>query len=201
MGFYAKREGYKKPDVHAPRFRRKWLNILTTDLFKKFQEKNPSIDIDYKTYKSIILSFNRKIREKVLEHRDGVELPEQLGYIFIGTCPKATKPPIDAVLSSEYDKKISFKNWESNQYLAKIFYSNYGTKYRFSNRNLWYFIPSRKFKRSLSSIYADNWNRFIKVSPISKVSNFFRSQNIKSIKVKKHDYNNRRMDFSDTQPD
>lgn len=200
-GFYAKKPGYKKPDLNAPRFTRDRLNILTPELFRKFKKENPSIDIDFHTYRKIILAFNNKIVDKIMEHRDGVEFPDQLGYIFVGTCPKAISPVVDPVTSSEYDKKINFKNWDSNQYICKIFYSNYGTKYKFLNRELWYFVPSRRFKRGISAIFIDNWNRFIKVSPISKISNFFKAQDYKGIKVKKHDYNNRRVDFSNTQPD
>lgn len=199
MGYFAKREGYKKPDVNAPRYRRGWLDVLGSELYDKFKAANPEIEIDYKTFKTIIRTFNRKIVEKVLEHRDGVEFPGQLGYLFIGTCPKTKMA--DHVTSSEYDRKIHFTNYDSNQYICKIFYSNYGTKYKFSNRELWYFVPGRKFKRAASAVFIKNWNRFIKVSPFSKVSGLFRSQGVKSIKVAKHDYKNRRVDFSDTQPE
>lgn len=201
MGYFVKKEGYKKPDLNAPRFKRERLNLLTKELFKKYKEQHPSIDIDFEMFKKIIISFNSKIVEKTIEHRDGVEFPEQLGYLFIGTCPRVTGPIIDPVTSSKYDKKINFKNWDSNQYVCKIFYSNYGPKYKFVNRELWYFVPSRVFKRSVSAVFVKNWNRFIKVSPISKISSFFRAQNAKSIKVKPNDYKHRRVDFSDTQPE
>lgn len=202
MGFYAKREGYKAPDIKAPRFRRQRLSILDQELFKKFLRDNPDVTIDFKTFKRIILAFNRKIRDSVIDHRDGVELPEQIGYLFIGTCPRKIKVPnTDPVLSAEYDKNINYKNWDSNQYVCKIFYSNYGTKYRFANRYLWFFTPGRTFKRSVSKAYRIHWNKYIKISPISKISSFFRAQGIKTIKVQKHDYKNRRVDFSDTQPE
>jgi len=202
VGFYAKREGYKAPDIKAPRFRRQRLSVLNPELFKKFRQENPGIDIDFKTFKRIILSFNRKVRDMVIEHRDGVELPEQIGYLFIGTCPRKSKTlNTDPLLSAENEKNINYKNWDSNQYVCKIFYSNYGTKYRFANRHLWFFTPCRTFKRSVSKAYRVNWNKYIKISPISKISSFFRSQGIKTIKVQKYDYKNRRVDFSGTQPD
>lgn len=197
-GYFAKRTGYKKPDLNAPRFKRDRLNILNKELFDKFKKNNPSVDIDFQTFRKIILSFNLKLRQKTMTNRDGVEFPEQLGYLFIGTCPRKVNMT-DPITSSEYDRKINFKNWESNQYVCKIFYSNYGTKYRFSNRDMWYFVPCRKFKRSVSATFNENWNKYIKVSPISKVSSFFKDKTIKAIKVKKHDYNNRRVDFSNTQ--
>jgi len=198
-GFFAKRPGYKKPDLNAPRFKRERENPLSQDLFKAFKKKNPTLDIDFQTFKKVIHTFNRKFREKVIEHREGVEFPESLGYLFIGTCPKASGIT-DPITSAEYDRKLDFKNWQSNQYVCKIFYSNFGTKYRFSNSGLWYFVPCRKFKRSVSAAFRKNWNRYIKVSPISKVSNFFKDKTIKAIKVKRNEYSNRRVDFTDTQP-
>lgn len=199
-GFFIKRDGYKKPDTSAPRFRRERLNVLTPELFRKFKRQNPEINIDYQTFRKVILSFNKKIWVKVLENREGVELPERLGYIFIGTCPKASGIT-DPITSAEYDRKIDHKNWDSNQYVCKIFYSNYGTKYKFANSGMWYFVASRKFKRAASATFVKNWNRYVKVSPISKVSNFFKDKTIKGVKVQRYDYNNRRVDFSDTQPD
>lgn len=202
MGFYVKKEGYKKPDVKAPRFRKERLCVISEDLFRRYKEKYPKSEIDYKTFRKIILTFNRTVSEKIVTHRDGVELPEQLGYIFIGACPKISRTlNVDPTLSAEYNKKLQHKNWGSNQYVCKIFYSNYGTKYRFLHREIWFFTACRKLKRSASKSFLTNWNKYIKVSPISKVSNFFRAQGGKSLKITPYDYKHRRIDISNTQPE
>lgn len=201
MGFFTKREGYKKPDLNAPRFRRDKLSVLSLDLYKRFMKSKYKVDVDYETYKKIVRNFNSKIREKVISHRDGVEFPEQLGFLFIGTCPKSKQDLIDVLNSAKLDKKIKHKNWESNQYVCKIFYSNFSSKYKFANRELWYFVGNRKFKRSVSAAFPDNWNKYIKVSPISKVSEFFKKQGVKAIKVQKHDRTRGGIDFSNTQPE
>lgn len=200
MGYYEKREGFKKPDKKAPRFRRSRLSLLNQELFQKFKEKNPTIEIDYKAFKRLILAFNSKIRYLVTHERDGVELPEQLGFMFIGTCPKTRQDNPDKVISAELDMKISHKNWESNQYLCRIFYSNYGTKYRFANREFWYFRPSRTFKKEASTTFLEQWNVYRKISPIQRVSQLYK-EGIKGVKIQKHDYNNRRVNFTDTQPE
>ena len=35
----------------------------------------------------VIKSFNGKVWEGVIDNRNGIELPESLGYLFIGSCP------------------------------------------------------------------------------------------------------------------
>ena len=47
------------------------------------------LNIDNNKFKKIINLFNERIWKEVIENRDGVELPDSLGYIFIGTCPAA----------------------------------------------------------------------------------------------------------------
>ena len=54
---------------------------------KEFKEKKPLYsDIDNVKLKKIIKLYNIKSLEAVIENRDGVELPDSLGYLFIGTC-------------------------------------------------------------------------------------------------------------------
>ena len=46
------------------------------------------------------------------KNRDGVELPDSLGYIFIGTCPAAKTVNTNYALSKEYGKVLQNKNWK-----------------------------------------------------------------------------------------
>jgi len=80
---------FRKPDLNAPRFRPKKLNILNQDLYQKFIRDTPKYRyLSYDKFKNIITTMNGMIYQTVIDKRDGVELPEQLGYIFIGTCPR-----------------------------------------------------------------------------------------------------------------
>ena len=103
---------------------------------------------------------NEKIWKEVIENRDGVELPYSLGYLFIGTCPAAKSVNTDYALSKKYGKVLQNKNWETDGKIAKIFYTNYTTKYRFRNRELWGFVACRDFKRSVAREYPKNWNKY-----------------------------------------
>jgi hypothetical protein len=173
---------YKKPDLNAPRYRPKKLNLTNNEFYKQFINEHPKLsDITLKQFKDIIGRFNGKIWEKVIEERDGVQLPEQLGFVFVGTCPRK-KSNVDFDKSAIYGVKLQNQNWESDNYVAKIFYTNYETKYRFRNNDLWGFTGVRNFKRNLASVYPKEWKKYIQVDNMIRVSRLFRTQKYKQIK-------------------
>lgn len=165
---------YKKPDLNAPRFRPKKLNFTNVEFYNKFIEDNPKYsNIDIKTFKEIIKVFNGRIWETVISERDGVELPEQLGYIFIGSCPRK-KSNVDFKKSEHYGVVLQNQNWESDQFIAKIFYTNYETKYRFKHHELWGFKGVRDFTRAVGQTYPQEWKKYLQVDNMMKVSRLFR---------------------------
>jgi len=175
---------YKKPDLNAPRYRSKKLNLTNVDIYNKFLEENPHIErICLNKFKEVIKAFNGKIWESVVENRDGVELPEQLGYIFIGSCPRK-KSNVDFKKSEHYGVKLQNQNWESDQYVAKIFYTNYESKYKFRNHELWGFVGVRDFKRTVGKTYPSEWKKYVMVDNMVKVSRIFRKQNYIQYKQK-----------------
>ena len=132
--------------------------------------------------KNIITAFNGKIWKTVVELRDGVELPEQLGYIFIGSCPRK-KSNVDFKKSEHYGTVLQNQNWESDQFVAKIFYTNYETKYRFKNHDLWGFTGLRDFKRSVAKNYPKEWKKYVQVDNLVKISRLFRMEKFKQFKT------------------
>lgn len=174
---------YKKPDLNAPRFRPKKLNLTNADFYKKFIEDHPNHShITITQFKDIIKEFNGKIWKTVVEQRDGVQLPEQLGYIFIGSCPRK-KSNVDFKKSEHYGVTLQNQNWESDQYIAKIFYTNYETKYRFKNHELWGFKGLRDFTRTVGQVYPKEWKKYIQVDNLLKVSRLFRLEKFKQFKT------------------
>ena len=163
--------GYKAPDLHASRLRIKPKRILTKDFIAEFKEKHPEFStLDDKTIKLIVMKFNENIWKEVIEYRDGVELPESLGYLFIGTCTFNRDTNVNYGLSVKYGKEIKNRNLESDSKLAKIFYTNYQTKYKFANRELWGFQAVRQFKRSVAKEYPVSWQKYIVVDSYKKLS-------------------------------
>jgi len=174
---------FKKPDLNAPRFRPTKLNLTNQSFYDQFARDNPKLNqLGKEKFKEIIACFNGKIWEKVIEERDGVELPEQLGYVFIGTCPRK-KDNIDFDKSAMYGVKLQNQNWESDNYVAKIFYTNYETKYKFKNNDLWGFIGVRDFKRNVAKTYPKEWKKYIQVDNMIRVSRLFRVQKYKQKKL------------------
>ena len=179
--------GYKAPDLHASRLRIKPKRILSKDFLAEFKEKHPEFStLDDKTIKKIVMKFNENIWKEVIAYRDGVELPESLGYLFIGTCTFNRDTNVNYGLSVKYGKEIKNRNLESDSKLAKIFYTNYQTKYKFANRELWGFQAVRQFKRSVAKEYPVSWQKYIVVDSYKKVSEMF-SKALRKQRVKKED--------------
>lgn len=178
---------FKKPDLNAPRFRPKRLNLTNKDFYNKFIEEHPKhAHLTFDQFKQVITLFSGKIWESVIKDRDGVELPEQLGYIFIGSCPRK-KSNVDFKKSNEYGVVLQHQNWESDDYAAKVFYTNYETKYRFKHHELWGFKGVRDFTRSLAKEYPQNWKRYLAVDNMMKVSRLFRKEKYKEFKKNQTD--------------
>lgn len=174
---------YKKPDLNAPRYRPKKLNLTNIDFYNRFIEDNPKhSSITIEQFKNIISTFNGLIWENVIKDRNGVQLPEQLGYLFIGSCPRK-KSNVDFKKSEHYGVVLQNQNWESDQFIAKIFYTNFETKYRFKNHELWGFKGVRDFTRSVGKTYPTEWKKYVQVDDLIRVSKLFRIEKFKQAKT------------------
>ncbi len=152
---------FKKPDLNAPRYRDKRLGILNAKLIKQFKDKYPKYsNIENNKLKDIIKTYNSNLWHGVINNRDGVELPNSLGYLFIGTCPPSTSTNANYALSGEYGKVLQNKNWDTDGNIGKIFYTNYSAKYRFRNREFWRFKACREFKRGVAKTYPEKWTQY-----------------------------------------
>lgn len=164
-----------KPNLNGPRFRGKRKSVLTVDTLNMFKKKHPQYeDLSLQEFKDIIMTFNTKITEGIVEHRNGIELPEGLGFIFMGSCPMPkNKKNIDYKRSIEYGVEANFRNWDSDNKLLKIFYTNHTTKYPFKNKQVWAFKAVKEFRSTASKAFKNNWTKYIEVSPTVKISGMF----------------------------
>lgn len=166
---------FKKPDVKAPRFRPEVYNVLNKEFFDLFRKKYPRYkNMDNDSLKKIAKTFNKYIFQTVIDTRDGIQLPESLGWIFIGTCQQSKKNNIDFSKSVKYGVTVSNKNWETDGKLAKIFFTNLAPKHRVKNREFWSFRACRDFKRSVAKTYPENWNMYVRLDPLSKLETIYR---------------------------
>lgn len=165
----------KKPDLGAPRFRPTRYNVLTKELLKKFREKFPQ----YKEYsdtefRKIISTFNTLLWQSAITNRDGAEFPENLGYTFIGSCPSPKKFNTDQSASMKTGERVRHRNFESDNFLAKIFYTNYANKYKFQHRELWQFKGVRDFTRAVGQAYPENWKMYLQVDNLAHISKMYK---------------------------
>ena len=166
---------FKAPNLNAPRYRKKVFSLLNMEFIKEFKDKYPAYsNIDNKKLKNIIKLYNKKLWEEVIDNRNGVELPDSLGYLFIGTCPAAKSVNTNYALSRQYGKVLQNRNFETDGKIAKIFYTNYSTKYRFKNRELWQFKAVRQFKRTVAKTYPEKWTKYIVMKNKNRVADMYK---------------------------
>jgi hypothetical protein len=164
----------KKPDLTAPRFRTKRISVLTVKTLKAFKKKYPEYEqLSLEKFKSIVMTFNSKLTEGVIENRNGVELPDGLGFIFMGSCPATKKKNLDFKKSIEFGVEATHRNWDSDNKLLKIFYTNRNSKHPFENKQVWAFKAVKQFRQQSSIAFKDNWAKYVEVDPEKKISAMF----------------------------
>lgn len=77
---------YKIADKKAPRFRiaKYRHSFINKDLYEKFIEDNPNYYISYADFKLVIETINLEIVNHVINNREGVFLPKNIGRIWLG---------------------------------------------------------------------------------------------------------------------
>lgn len=161
---------FKSPDLTAPRYRPEVHTIMNREFFESFKKKHPKYkDLDNVELRKIVKYFNNTLYQTVIDTRDGVQLPEQIGWLFIGTCQSPKKQNIDFVKSKKYGVAVTNKNWETDGKLAKIFFSSYALKHKMKNREFWKFVACRDFKRGVAKVYPENWNMYVSIDPSKKL--------------------------------
>lgn len=165
--------GTIKPDLTAPRYRPKRYSVSDRKFIRAFRAKYPQYKaVPEKKIKDIIFEFGEQLWKDVIDNRNGIELPEGLGNVFIGACKTRQFNP-NYKSSLEVGQRVRHRNLESDGYLAKIFYSNYGNKYKFLNRELWKFKGTRDFTRKVNETFSENWPNYVKVDNFTVVWRLF----------------------------
>jgi len=176
---------FKKPDVTAPRFRPEVYNILNKEFFEKFKIKYPKYkNIGNKILKNYAKTFNKMVYQTVIDTRDGVQLPEQIGWLFIGTCQQSKKQNTDFAKSRTYGMRVSNNNWATDGKLAKIFFTTYAPKHKIKNREFWSFVACRDFKRTVAKTYPENWNMYVAVDNLQELKLIYNKALYKDYRIK-----------------
>ena len=172
---------FKKPDVTAPRFRPVVYNVLNKEFFKKFKQRYPKYkNLIDSEIRNIIKKFNTLVYQNVIEKRDGIQLPNQVGWLFIGSCQESKKKNINFAKSLKYGVTVTNNNFDTDGKLAKIFFTNFAPKHKMKNREFWSFVACREFKRSVAKNYCDNWNMYIVVDSTKKLNTAYSKEFFKN---------------------
>jgi hypothetical protein len=186
---------FKKPDVTAPRFRPVVYNVLNKEFFKKFKQRYPKYkNLIDSEIRNIIKKFNTLVYQNVIEKRDGIQLPNQVGWLFIGSCQESKKRNINFAKSLKYGVTVTNNNFDTDGKLAKIFFTNFAPKHKMKNREFWSFVACREFKRSVAKQYPENWQMYVEANPQTKLQYTYGRSLYKNLKLKNkekeiHKYN------------
>ena len=162
-----------KPVLNAPRFRPRSMTVLTMQTLKEFVKKYPEYkNLKLSEFKSIIQTFNGNLCQGIIDNRNGIELPDGLGNIFMGSCP-SPKESFDYKASAEHGVRVGHGNWDSDNRLLKIFYTNFNAKYPFHNKQVWGFKAVKQFRKQASEAFRTNHTLYVEVPPEQKISALF----------------------------
>lgn len=171
-----------KPDIKAPRYRPPSYKSLSKVNIDSIRERL-GLTLTNKEIEKIVETCNSNYVKECIANRDGIELPEYLGYIMIGTCKPKIGNNTNYYSAIEHEKILEHSNLHTDGYLAKIFYVNKGNKYNFVHSHIWGFEPSRIFKRSVAKSYPENYTIYKHVEPLQRIQRTYTKQKQKEFAI------------------
>jgi hypothetical protein len=177
---------FRKPDLNAPRRKRKRYAIATQAFFAKFRRHFPQ----YKAYtdpqlSSIIKASNQLLWETACNTKDGIELPQRLGAIFLGMIKIDRCKIKDYGTSIKSNTEVYARNLGTDGHLGKIIFTNHTNKSTLIDSDIWEFEACRNFSRAASKKFKEDWHRY-QVIPMSfKPSDLLKKRRIKDFAVKR----------------
>lgn len=166
----------KQPNLQGKRRRRTVLNLLNSKLLKKFVEKYPEYkDLTFQEFEEIIYVFNKVLWEEVIDNAQGVELPENLGEIYIVSV-KRKRERLDMKKSITIGKPVYYRNLHTDGNVCNIIYTNKRHKYNFAHRDVLRFEAHRDFKRTASKRYSEEWMKYRMFNDRNDTSPAFKKQ-------------------------
>lgn len=156
-------------DVKGPRFRKPVRTILNSEFYKKFKKDLPGLSVSNEDIKKIINVFHDLCIDVIATKRDGLELPQGLGFIIVGSYVSSQK-------FNYNEGGTNYQNWETNKRSCKIFYTNRPSKYKFKFSLLWGFCPGRPMQKKVSENFKTLYTQFYSVDRNKKVAKLFKAK-------------------------
>jgi len=120
----------------------------------KYYIKQYGKELPYKTYKSICVSFNKKISGYIIENAREFKMPGRLGVIRIKKLKSNNVKKIDWKASKENNCRVYHLNFHTDENYYKWFWHKKSAL--FTNKNAYSFLPIRGNKRMLAKLLKEN---------------------------------------------
>lgn len=177
-------------DPLAPRFTKERYDPIAennTAFFNRMKKAHPELK-KYSNREIVryIKAINKRISKEIIDNRNGVRLPEGLGVIVAG-CVKlnsvTTSKNIDYGTSKKVGKLVPYQNHNSNQYVAKIKYTNEMDRHMFENHEMWCFDAARPLCTALSDEFKKEggYKKYILFTTKQHIAHLFRKTKIQKV--------------------
>lgn len=139
------------------------------DIYELYTTEVPkSSQVPYSLFSDVLRDFNLGLVDKVINNSEGVELPFRLGHLRVRKC-KVNLSRKDTLIpdwdstnklwqnnpkAKEEKKLVYHLNEHRGGFKYKIFWDKSLSKLK--NKSFYFFIPTRKFKRTVASILKNN---------------------------------------------
>jgi hypothetical protein len=139
-------------------------DIINKDFIKRFINDHPQYDMDCFDFKRILKLANRELQKSIMDDKDGVKLPQDLGIIYVAAYRSKNKN-FNMADSSKYGKSLYFMNLHTNGWVCTIQYNTQYVKLKKMWKRLWKFKGERHFTRAVSKRFREDWMNYHKISP------------------------------------
>lgn len=123
----------------------------------------------------IIREFHNDFIQAVAEERYGVELPLNMGKLFV--ISYKSRPYMNFTNFGKEGEISKFTNNHTDGHACKIVYQNSDRRYQIKDKKLWNFEPEAKFRKIVSKEFAKNHTKYIFSPNRSKIND----NNLKNI--------------------
>jgi len=178
-------------DVLA-RYYRKGNSVCKSDndFYKRMKETYPDLSIypDVQIQK-LCIEFNKFLSEVIVEHRDGVLLHANLGFVMVCTAGKRTCA-VNYKESKKQGEKVFYRNEHSESYGAMVYYSGYYRERNsrplrmFDNCEVWSFCAGRRLNRLVAQGYKECYKKYWKLPKSRRITDMLNSYQ-KQMRVKR----------------
>ena len=154
---------------HIPGKKKGFHSIVPTkrEFYKELKEKHPNLQ-QYRDQEILkcIEGFNKLITDTIIDYRDGVQLPANMGLLMVCTMGKRTNS-IDHKKSAELGVEVHMQNYHSDGYGGGVYYSTCMPKenqtkkvHMYRNCQYWTMHPSAALKKQIQKAYLEDWKKY-----------------------------------------